>query len=165
MCLTYHAEILPFNPHRQQAMRQEETWCLTCRDHSPGRRLLLSVAPLSSPVFLHSQTEGKTAQQRKTYQTRQLLTAQSNDSQNANSFLQEKQVVFFCLKITHHKRPKWMRTRALRALNSANQQPFNFFLMKNLESNELPALFISIIAAPVKLHTPRSPNYRTAGRT
>lgn len=82
-------------------MRQEETWCLTCRDHSPGRRLLLSVAPLSSPVFLHSQTEGKTAQQRKTYQTRQLLTAQSNDSQNANSFLQEKQVVVFFLSQNH----------------------------------------------------------------
>lgn len=80
-------------------------------------------------------------------------------------FRKNRLLFFFCLKITHHKRPKWMRTRALRALNSANQQPFNFFLMKNLESNELPALFISIIAAPVKLHTPRSPNYRTAGRT
>lgn len=53
---------------------------------------------------------------------------------------------------------------SLSALNFANQQPFNLFLMKNLESNELTALFISVITEPVKLHTPWSPNYRTAGR-
>lgn len=148
-------------PDTQQAMWPEVMRCLTCRDRFPAR-LPLSVVPPSSPASLHSQTEGENSEGRHVRRGSRKPHNQMTHKTQIH-FVQRNLLCFFffvliwACKITHYKSLKWMTTWALGALHF--QQPFNLFLMKKLESNELPALFISIITEPVKRHTPWSPNY------